>query len=110
MYQSFIHVGTSLVPKLSLRVNEKLKGKGRAYAQLSPLYPSLYPSLYPYITHVINYSRPSPVFLYYKNKAMLEPQLVNYSGLIDYQPYFCILSLTKLCTQSMDKDWQGERL
>ena len=33
-----------------------------AYAQLSPLYPSLYP----YVTHVINYSRPSPTFLYWK--------------------------------------------
>ena len=28
------------------------------YAQLSPLYPFLYP----YVTHVINYSRPSPAF------------------------------------------------
>ena len=33
-----------------------------AYAQLSPLYPSLYP----YVTHVINYSRPSPTFPYRK--------------------------------------------
>ena len=31
-----------------------------AYAQLSPLYRSLYP----YVTHVINYSRPSPAFPY----------------------------------------------
>ena len=30
VYQSFIHVGTSLVPRLSLRANEKSKGKGRA--------------------------------------------------------------------------------
>ena len=35
-----------------------------AYAQLSPLYPSLYP----YVTHVINYSRPSPAFPYWKQR------------------------------------------
>ena len=35
-----------------------------AYAQLSPLYPSLYP----YVTHVINYSRPSPAFPYWKRR------------------------------------------
>ena len=35
-----------------------------AYAQLSPLYPSLYP----YVTHVINYSRPSPTFPYWKRR------------------------------------------
>ena len=34
------------------------------YAQLSPLYPSLYP----YVTHVINYSRPSPAFPYWKRR------------------------------------------
>ena len=33
-----------------------------AYAQLSPLYPSLYP----YVTHVMNYSRPSTAFPYCK--------------------------------------------
>ena len=32
------------------------------YAQLSPVYPSLYP----YVTHVINYPRPSPAFPYCK--------------------------------------------
>ena len=35
-----------------------------AYAQLSPLYPSLYP----YVTHVINYSRTSPAFPYWKRQ------------------------------------------
>ena len=35
-----------------------------AYAQLSPLYPSLCP----YVTHVINYSRPSPAFPYWKRR------------------------------------------
>ena len=35
-----------------------------AYTQLSPLYPSLYP----YVTHVINYSRPSPAFPYWKRR------------------------------------------
>ena len=35
-----------------------------AYAQLSPLYPSLYP----YVTHVINYSRPSLAFPYWKRR------------------------------------------
>ena len=35
-----------------------------AYAQLSPLYPSLYP----YITHGINYTRPSPTFPYCKQR------------------------------------------
>ena len=35
-----------------------------AYAQLSPLYPSLYP----YVTHVMNYSRPSPAFPYWKRR------------------------------------------
>ena len=35
-----------------------------AYAQLRPLYPSLYP----YVTHVINYSRPSTAFPYCKRR------------------------------------------
>ena len=35
-----------------------------AYAQLSPLYPSLYP----YVTHMINYTRPSPTFPYCKRR------------------------------------------
>ena len=43
-----------------------------AYAQWSPLYPflypSLYPSLYPYVTHVINYTRPSLSFPYCKRR------------------------------------------
>ena len=34
------------------------------YAQLSPLYPSLHPN----VTHVVNYSRPSPAFLYCKRR------------------------------------------
>ena len=84
----------------ALTKNRKERGE-LAYTQLSPLYPSLYP----YVTHVINYPRPSPTFPYCKNEAMFEPQLVNYSGLIDYQPYFCISSLTKLRTQNM-----GQRL
>ena len=49
-----------------------------AYAQLSPLYPSLYP----YVTHVINYSRPSPAFLYWKRRKAgrgLGTRLVVYS-------------------------------
>ena len=35
-----------------------------AYTQLSPLYPSLYP----YVTHVMNYSRPSTDFPYCKRQ------------------------------------------
>ena len=35
-----------------------------AYPQLSPLYPSLYP----YVTHMINYTRPSPTFPYCKRR------------------------------------------
>ena len=35
-----------------------------AYTQLSPLYPSLYP----YVTHVMNYSRPSTAFPYCKRR------------------------------------------
>ena len=50
-----------------------------AYAQLSPLYPSVYP----YVTHVINYSRPSPAFLYWKRRKAgrgLGTRLVEQSG------------------------------
>jgi len=36
-----------------------------AYLQLVPL-SSLYSSLYPDVTHVINYPRPPPIFLHYK--------------------------------------------
>ena len=49
------------------------------YAQLSPLYPSLYP----YVTHVINYSRPSPAFPYWKRRKAGQglgtrlPELLN---------------------------------
>ena len=47
----------SIIDQLRARAHRR-----SAYAQLSPLYPSLYP----YITHMINYSRPSPVFPYWK--------------------------------------------
>ena len=45
------------------RAEYETKGRS-AYAQLSPLYPSLYP----YVTHVINYPRPSIAFPYYKRR------------------------------------------
>ena len=48
-----------------------------AYAQLSPLYPSLYQ----YVTHVINYTRPSPAFPYCKRQKVgrgLQMRLVRH--------------------------------
>ena len=54
-----------------------------AYAQLSPLYPSLYP----YVTHVINYPRPSPAFPYCKRRKAgrgLGTRLANNSTVISW--------------------------
>ena len=50
-----------------LSINLQLRAwahRRSAYAQLSPLYPSLYP----YVTHVINYTRPSTAFPYCKRR------------------------------------------
>ena len=39
-----------------------------AWAHRRYAYAQLRPSLYPYVTHVVNYSRPSPAFPYWKRR------------------------------------------
>ena len=64
-----------------------------AYAQLSPLYPSLYP----YVTHVINYSRPSPAFPYWKRRKAGRGLGRGYSGLVSVILQVIVDSIVLFC-------------